>query len=79
MGTSLWDILHKDNTVLRVSYRQDTTAAVVWFPSRSNANTQSLASLLWHPQCGSVPLMYSAYLTMLSPWDRVGTSSAHFL
>lgn len=31
MGTSLWNILHQD-TVLRISYRQGTRAAVVMVP-----------------------------------------------
>lgn len=43
-----------------------------WFPSWSDANTQSPASPLRHPWCSSVPLMYSDYLTMLPHGTELG-------
>lgn len=34
--------------------------------------TQSLASPLWHPQCSTVPHMYSGYLTVLPHETELG-------
>lgn len=67
MGARPWNIRHHDNTVMRIRYRQDAMAAVVMVPFTVKCEHTVTCFTLWHPWCSGVPLMHSAYLTVLSP------------